>query len=170
MKNAALRAGGLSLVVLIIAFGCEKSPVKLQQEEDRSDLVSQFLQHLKPKVPAGWTLHDPTYGSSQPHGWENGRGSYILVYNDAAPAVLGKRAPWTDVHIWIMNGDYSVGMPVGTGRGTAQEIATLNRQRVFITGAGAGRGANPWPKNGILAALIASGAQVIEQPPIDQNE
>lgn len=115
--------------------------------------VAEFVRHLKPKTPEGWKLLDPKY-SVRPYGWEKGRGCHILVYHQKAPVVAGKRAPWTDLHVWIMDVDYQVeAATLDDSSRPATEIARWRQRRVFFLGDG-----EHWPtnKSDVLAALKAS--------------
>jgi hypothetical protein len=105
----------------------------------------------------GWKLHDPNYGIVRPYGWKKGRGCHILVYHEKAPVVAGKRAPWTDLHVWIMDTSYQVKAPLvdaSNRLAATAEIAKWRQRRVFFLGDG-----KYWPtnKSDVLTALKASG-------------
>ena len=130
-----------------------------KQSSEQVRQIAEFLTHLKPKIPQGWKLHAPTRGVVRPYGWEKGRGCHILVYHENAPVVAGKRAPWTDLHVWIMDSDYRVKIPlVHASSRPATEIATWRQGRVFFLG-----DEKQWPtnKSDVLAALEVSDGTTI---------
>ena len=82
-----------------------------KQSPEQVRQITDLLRKLRPKIPDGWTLHDPKYGETRPRGWLRGNGNFILVFDERVPPVCGKRAPWNDVHIWIMDEGYSAVAP-----------------------------------------------------------
>jgi len=56
-------------------------------------------------------LSQVDHGRTFPIDWPAGHGFHIVIYDTQAPQVAGRRAPWVDVHIWVMGGDYKADAP-----------------------------------------------------------
>jgi len=144
---------------LYAAYPLENRQGLLAAVGDAAMLV-KFRKALTKRLPKGWMIQETKYGKHTPFGWKQGPGAYIMVYDHKAPIVAGRRAPWTDVHIWIMARDYKAKAPKVT-RSTARQIGAWRGRRVLIMG-----GQKRWPDNrrDISAAFKASGDPVRTAP------
>jgi len=125
---------------------------------------AKFSKALKARLPDGWKISSIRYGKFQPLGGVGGAGIYIYMYDHKAPIVAGKRAPWTDMHIWIPSHDHKPTASRAT-RSTARLIGAWRGRRVLVMGDG-----KRWPSNrrDIVAAFESSG-YLLHPPPIEGN-
>ena len=115
---------------------------------------AKFSKALKARLPEGWKIESIKYGVFGPFETEGGKGVRVHIYDHNAPAVLGKRDPWTDVHIWIMGRDYKPKTPILDRISVACQTGTWRGRRVIAIG-----GRISWRDNprDIFVAFGASG-------------
>ncbi|MDP6544871.1 MAG: hypothetical protein QGH60_12825 [Phycisphaerae bacterium] len=144
---------------LYAAYRPENSAALLAAIGDAKSFA-KFSKALKARLPDGWKISSTIYGKFRPLGGVGGSGIYIYIYDHKAPVVAGKRAPWTDMHIWIRDRDFKAATPKAT-RPTARLIGAWRGRRVLIMG-----GPNRWPSNrqDIAAAFKSSGYPL--RPPL----
>jgi hypothetical protein len=124
---------------------------------------AKFSKALKARLPGGWKISRTEYGKFRPLGGLGGAGVYIYVYDHKAPVVAGKRAPWTDVHIWIRARDCKA--KPSTPRSFLRRIGTWRGRRVLIMGDG-----KRWPSNRQdIAAAFKSSGDPLGPSPIDPD-
>ena len=70
------------------------------------DDLADLMPAIESRLPNGWSIAGITFGQMKIPGWRPGAGIEVLIWNDLAPAVLGKRHPWVDTHLLIMNPEY----------------------------------------------------------------
>jgi len=145
---------------LYAAYPVENRRVLLAAVGD-AKVLAKFRTALTKRLPKGWAIQKTRFGKHRPYGWKQGRGAYIMIYDHKAPVVAGRRAPWTDVHIWIMARDYKSEAPK-PARSKARQIGTWRGRTVLVMG-----GQERWPTNGpdIAAALEAAG-DPLRPPPL----
>ena len=121
---------------------------------------AKFIKALKARLPDGWKISSIRYGKFGPLGGIGGTGVYIYIYDHKAPVVAGKRAPWTDMHIWIRDHDYKAAASKAT-RSTARLIGAWRGRRVLVMGDG-----KRWPSNreDIVAAFGSAGDPLRSSP------
>jgi hypothetical protein len=161
----------------LACFACRLDPAKARQQlyvayrpEDRPKMLAaigdgkafaRFRKALTARLPDGWKISNIRYGKFRPLGGVGGTGVYIYIYDHKAPIAAGKRAPWTDVHIWIMDHDYKAKVPKEVGKYTPRQIGAWRGRRVLIMGGG-----KRWSDNKrvITAAFKSSGYPL--RPPL----
>jgi len=102
-------------------------------------------------------------------GGVGGTGIYIYIYDHKAPIVAGKRAPWTDMHIWIRDRGYKAKPPTEAKRSLSlsnpRQIGAWRGRRVLIMGDG-----KRWPSNRKdIAAAFESSGYPLGPPPIEPD-
>jgi hypothetical protein len=124
---------------------------------------AKFRKALTARLPDGWKISDIRYGKFG-RGAVGGTGIYIYIYDHKAPPVAGKRAPWTDVHIWIRDRDYKATAPKAT-KSRARLIGAWRGRRVLVMA-----GPNRWPSNRQgIAAAFKSAEDPLGPPPIEPD-
>jgi len=125
---------------------------------------AKFSKALKARLPDGWKISSTRYGKFPPLGGVGGTGIYIYIYDHKAPPVAGKRAPWTDVHIWIRDRDYKATAAKAT-RSRARLIGAWRGRKVLVMA-----GPNRWPSNRQdIAAAFKSAGDPLGPPPIEPD-
>ena len=125
---------------------------------------AKFSKTLRARLPDGWKISNIRYGKFPPLGGVGGTGVYIYIYDHKAPIVAGKRAPWTDMHIWIRDHDYKAAASKAT-RSTVRLIGAWRGRRVLVMGDG-----KRWPSNREdIAAAFGSAGDPLRPPPIEPD-
>ncbi len=130
---------------------------------DRHDLpppeavrdMGALLAALKPRIAKGWELSEVNYGPTFRGDWPVGWGFHVVIYDNEAPLVAGRRAPWTDVHIWVLDRPYDAKGPfLPGGSRPIVELARWRGRRVLVYG-----GQERWPTRmvDVLTAIRAAG-------------
>jgi len=130
---------------------------------------AKFSKALKARLPDGWKISSIRYGKFRPLGGVGGTGIYIYIYDHKAPITAGKRAPWTDLHIWIRDRDYKIKPPtapkLSMPLANPRQIGAWRGRRVLIMGDG-----KRWPSNRKdIAAAFKSAGDPLGPPPIEPD-
>jgi len=126
---------------------------------------AKFSKTLRARLPDGWRISGVRYGKFGPLGSVGGTGIYIYIYDHKAPVVAGKRAPWTDMHIWIPSHDYSKPAVSKARTSTARLIGSWRGRPVLVMGDG-----KRWPSNRKdIAAAFESSGYPLGPPPVEPD-
>ena len=152
---------------LYAAYRPEDCPALLASVGD-AKAFAKFSKALKARLPDGWKISSIRYGKFRPLGGVGGTGIYIYIYDHKAPVVAGKRAPWTDMHIWIRACDYKAKPPTAAKRSlplsNPRQIGAWRGRRVLVMGG------KRWSDNKRdIAAAFKSSGYPLRPPPIEPD-
>ena len=142
---------------LYAAYRPEDCPALLASVGD-AKAFAKFSKALNARLPDGWKISSIRYGKFGLLGGVGGSGIYIYIYDHKAPVVAGKRAPWTDMHIWIMARGYKAKPPI------PRQMGAWRGRRVIVMGG------KRWPSNRQdIAAAFKSAGDPLRPPPIEPD-